>query len=226
MEIVQAGDSTVFVRFEDRVDVEVNRRVVDLASRIDSTRVPGVRDVVPAYASIAIHFDPLRTDYEALIQVIESKARERAPRQAEDRSPISIPVCYDPECGPDLADVASRAGLSEREVIALHADRPYRVFMLGFLPGFAYLGMIDERIAAPRLSTPRLRVARGSVGIAGRQTGIYPVESPGGWRIIGRTPISLFDVSRPQPSLFSAGDLVRFHAIDRSEFERLQATAR
>jgi len=110
-------------------------------------------------------------------------------------------------------------------VIALHADRPYRVFMVGFLPGFAYLGTIDERIAAPRLSTPRLRVARGSVGIAGRQTGIYPMESPGGWRIIGRTPISLFDVSRSQPSLFSAGDLVTFQAIDRSEFERLQATA-
>jgi len=132
-----------------------------------------------------------------------------------------VPVCYGGELGPDLPSVAEFARMSPEEVVSIHAGATYRVFMLGFLPGFAYLGAVDERIAAPRQMTPRPRVRRGSVGIAGLQTGIYPADTPGGWQIIGRSPVSPFDLSRSAPFLFSAGDVVQFVPIDRAEYERL-----
>jgi inhibitor of KinA len=130
-------------------------------------------------------------------------------------------VCYGGDYGPDLADVASLAGMSPEEVVAVHAAVTYRVFMLGFLPGFAYMGVVDARIAAPRRANPRVRVPKGSVGIAGRQTGIYPLDAPGGWQLIGRTALEPFDIARPSPFLFKAGDCVRFVPVARTELERL-----
>jgi inhibitor of KinA len=136
------------------------------------------------------------------------------------QTPVRIPVCYDAELGPDLAAVASFAGVSEADVVRVHTGATYRVFMLGFVPGFAYLGTVDERIAMPRRAAPRVRVPAGSVGIAGAQTGVYPAETPGGWQLIGRTPLKPFDPLREDPFLMKSGDAVQFFAIDRAEYDR------
>jgi inhibitor of KinA len=169
---------------------------------------------------VGIHFDPLRTDARALIDKVEREAAAIRPAISRDAAPVRIPVLYGGAFGPDLADVAAFAGLSIRETIERHAAPVYRVFMLGFVPGFPYMGPVDERIAIPRRATPRVRVPEGSVGIAGRQTGIYPSETPGGWQLIGRTPVRPFDLRRRLPFLLQPGDLVRFEPIAEDEYER------
>jgi len=218
--IVPAGDSALIVEFEERIDPAINARAIALADSLQAAAIAGVRDVVPTYRSVAVFFDPLRTNYDTLLERIERDAGRPAPDAARQAEPVRIPVCYGGDLGPDLGAVAAFGGISADEVIALHASATYRVFMLGFVPGFAYMGIVDARIAAPRHSTPRVRVPAGSVGIAGVQTGIYPAETPGGWQLIGRTPIKPFDANRAQPFLMKAGDAVRFYAIDRAEYER------
>jgi len=223
--IVAAGDGAVLVELEDRIDAVVNERAVALAQAIRAATLRGVRDVVPTYRSVAIHFDPLRTDYDGLVARVNTWMTEQPERTRPpygDPSPVRVPVCYAGEFGPDLAEVAAFAAVSEAEAVRLHTSRMYRVFMLGFVPGFAYMGIVDAHIAAPRLSTPRVRVPAGSVGIAGVQTGIYPVSTPGGWRIIGRTPVKPFDLSRREPALFKPGDAVQFYAIDPEEYARFE----
>lgn len=217
--VVAAGDSVLIVEFEDRIDEAVNGRVVALAESLRQRSVAGVRDVVPTFRSVAIYFDPLRTDVSALSRLLEDRALLGSAVR-RDSETIRIPVCYGGVHGPDLETVAAAAGLSETEVADIHSGSTYRVYMLGFLPGFAYLGPVDERIAAARRATPRLRVPAGSVALAGRQTGVYPMESPGGWQLIGKTPVKPFDVGRLNPFLFSAGDRVQFYRIDAREFER------
>ncbi len=204
-----AGDALLLVEFEPAITPEVNRRVVALGAAIAAARVAGVRDVVPSYASVGVHVDPLRFDHAALEAVI-SHAWDAAAQEATRQREVEIPVCYGGAFGPDLADVARFAACSEDEVVARHAAGHYRVYMLGFLPGFAYLGGVASTIAMPRRPSPRTSVPAGSVGIAGSQTGVYPCESPGGWRLIGRTPLSMFDLSRPAPALLAPGDSVRF----------------
>ena len=227
--IVAAGDAAVIVELENRIDPVVNETAIALAKAIQTAAVPGVRDVVPTYRSVAIHFDPLRTDYDALVARVNtwmedgSQSLEGTRRPNGDPSPVRVPVCYAGGFGPDLSDVAAFAAVSEAEAVRLHTSRIYRVFMLGFMPGFPYMGIVDQRIAAPRLSTPRVRVPVGSVGIAGMQTGIYSVSTPGGWRIIGRTPLKPFDVSRGEPVLFKPGDAVQFYAIDPGEYARFES---
>lgn len=219
--IVPAGDSALIVEFEERIDPVVNARTIACAEAIQSARVAGVRDVVPTYRSVAVYFDPLRTDRDLLTQCLEREAGRPVPPASAARTPVRIPVCYGGDLGPDLADVAAFAGLTEADVVRTHAAGAYRVFMLGFVPGFAYLGIVDPRIAMPRHATPRVRVPAGSVGIAGVQTGVYPAETPGGWQLIGRTPIEPFDSSRDDPFLMRAGDTVQFFPIDRAEYERM-----
>lgn len=222
--VVEAGDSALVVEFEERIDPAVNARVVALADRMLAEPVPGVRDVVPTYRSVAVYFDPLRTSYEALVDRLEREASSSDLRARPKPDLIRIPVCYGGEFGPDLASVARFAGMTESAVVELHTAKTYLVFMLGFSPGMAYLGVVDGRIAAPRHETPRVQVARGSVGIAGGQTGVYPVETPGGWQIVGRTPLKPFDLTRSSPFLMKPGDAVSFLAIDRVEFDRLERT--
>jgi inhibitor of KinA len=175
-------------------------------------------------STVTVFFEPLRTDRNALIASIEREAT-RPSVQVVDRQPIRVPVCYGGVLGPDLARVAEFGGMSEADAVRLHTDTRYRVFMLGFLPGFAYLGLVHPRIATPRLTTPRTRVPRGSVGIAGLQTGIYPADTPGGWQIVGRTPMRPFDDRRDEPFLFAAGDAVEFYPIDQPEYDRLVQAA-
>ena len=217
--IVPAGDSALIVEFEERIDPAVNARAIACAVTIQAANLPGVRDVVPTYRSVAIYFDPLRTDSAAMIACVNRAAAQAVPELAAARAPVRIPVCYGGELGPDLAGVAAFAGMPEDDVVRLHTTTTYRVFMLGFVPGFAYLGIVDERIAMPRRSTPRVRVPSGAVGIAGVQTGVYPAETPGGWQLIGRTPVKPFDASRTDPFLMQAGDSVQFYRIAREEFD-------
>jgi len=218
--IVPAVDSALVVEFEERIDPDVNARTIACAEAIQAANLAGVRDVVPTYRSVAVYFDPLRTGGDALTACLEREAGKPAPSASVSRAPVRIPVCYGDELGPDLAGVAAFAQMSEADVVHVHAAGVYRVFMLGFVPGFAYLGIVDERIAMPRHASPRVRVPAGSVGIAGVQTGVYPAETPGGWQLIGRTPVKPFDPARADPFLMKAGDAVQFYPIDRREYDR------
>jgi len=219
LSVVPAGDAALVVEFEDRIDPEVNARAVRLAEAITAERVGGVLDVVPTYRSVTVYFDPLRVEYvrlRAFLDRADHAARAAVTTSAE---PIRIPVCYGGELGPDLAEVAGFAGMTEQQVVDVHAGRSYRVYMLGFVAGFAYMCSVDVRIAMPRRPTPRVRVPLGSVGIGTVQTGIYPAETPGGWRLIGRTPIKPFDPARTEPFLLKAGDIVQFYPITRAEHD-------
>ena len=206
--IREAGDSALLLELDAVIDPHINARAVAIAAALRRDQLPGVRDIVSAFRSVAVFFNPLRADAAAIAEAMR-RACDVAP-VADDRSPIDVEVVYGGDGGPDLADVAAFAGCAPADVIDRHASRTYRVFMLGFLPGFAYMGAVDDSIAAPRRATPRTHVPAGSVGIAGRQTGIYPFDSPGGWQIIGRTAMTIFDPDRIPPALFAPGDHVRF----------------
>jgi KipI family sensor histidine kinase inhibitor len=219
--IVPAGDAALVVEFEEKIDAAISARGAALADALNAEQIAGVRDVVPTYRSVAVYFDPLKTDQQRLLSSLERLAAQPAQPDTRRRASIQIPVCYGGEYGPDLPKVAACAGLAESDVIALHAGATYQVMMLGFMPGFAYMGVVNARIAAPRLDTPRPRVPRGSVGIAQEQTGIYPGDTPGGWQLIGRTPVRPFDLDRRDPCLFRSGDEVRFVPIARKEFDDL-----
>lgn len=218
-----AGDSLLLVEFGSRIAPSLNARAVRLADVLRAARIPGVRDVVPAYCTVGVHFDPLATDRVALEETVRDAARLAGHEPGTSGRVIEIPVCYGGAYGPDLGEVADWAGLAQDEVVRRHAARTYRVYMLGFLPGFAYMASVDRRIAIPRHRVPRERVSAGSVGIAGEQTGVYPAASPGGWHIIGRTPVAMFDLARAEPSLCRPGDRVRFRRISTAEFEELAA---
>lgn len=215
-----AGDSALLVSFDTsgRIDLEINRQAHTLAAALEATALadplPGIGEAVPGYATLLVHYDPLVLEYAD----VESRVRACLVNDAVSlREPrrVEIPVVYGGAEGPDLDFVAQHSGLSVEEVVRIHTSRDYPVFLMGFTPGFPYLGGMDPAIAAPRLPTPRSRVPAGSVGIAGEQTGVYPLESPGGWRIIGRTPLRLFDANQAEPFLLAPGDLVRFVAAAR-----------
>jgi inhibitor of KinA len=206
-----AGDTLLLVEFEPVIDPLVNERVVELGDAVRARRVPGVRDVVPGYCTLGIHFDPLRTDLAALERAVVSKGTGlQTITSLPAARVVEIEVRYGGEEGPDLEEVARFGGCTAREVIEQHCGTLYRVYMLGFVPGFAYLGRVPAAIAAPRHRVPRDQVRAGSVGIAGQQTGVYPIDSPGGWQLIGRTTAVMFDPEREPASLLSAGDMVRF----------------
>ena len=211
MKIQPCGDSLLLVELEPAIDPVINERAILLAARLRARGARGVRDVAPGYCTVGVHFDPLHTDLAALEQAIAGECQDLEGVEAiVERGAIEIPVRYGGTHGPDLDAVAAHAGCSAADVIARHCARTYRVYMLGFVPGFAYMGRVDPSIAAPRHRVPRERVPAGAVGIAGMQTGVYPVESPGGWQLIGHTETVMFDPDREPPSLLAAGDFVRF----------------
>lgn len=210
--IVSVGDSCVSLQFAAAIDPIVNARCIALAAALETRVLQGVRDVVPTYNAVTVHFDPLAIDRLVLNAELERLAAATPVAADTDPRTVEIPVTYGGPAGPDLSAVAEFAKCSEAEVVRLHTDVRYRVYMLGFLPGFAYMGSVPRQIAMPRLDTPRVRVAAGSIGIAGEQTGIYPCDTPGGWRIIGRTSSKVFDAERAEPSLLKAGDYVTFVA--------------
>ena len=216
------GDRAIFVEFGDAIDPQINRRARNLALVLQKEGIPGVIETVPAYRSLLVYFEPRQINARQLRETLYQLAQ--SPGEGELRKPrlIEIPTAYGGEYGPDLEFVAAHNSLSTPEVVRLHAGTPYLIYMIGFIPGFPYLGGISSKIAAPRLATPRVKIPAGSVGIAGRQTGIYPAESPGGWQLIGRTPLKLFDPGREPPALFQAGDYLRFTSITPEEFTRVK----
>jgi inhibitor of KinA len=221
IEIAAAGDQGFLVRVGETIGREVAGRVRACLAALDRARPDWVVDLVPAYASVLVLYDPLLAEPEEARgwiagRVAGARARAVRPRRLE------VPVWYDPEVGPDLEEVARLHGVSVERLIDLHAGCEYLVYMLGFKPGFPYMGELPEALATPRLATPRLRVPAGSVGIAGRQTGVYPVACPGGWRLLGRTPWRIFDAARAEPFRFRPGDLVRFRSIGRERFRELE----
>jgi KipI family sensor histidine kinase inhibitor len=222
--IREAGDSGVLLELEEVIDPSVNARAIAVAAALRRESIDGLRDVVSTYRTVAVHFDPLRVDVDAVRAAVERASTA----QASDLSgrTVDVAVQYGGEAGPDLIEVARYAGVSPDVAVGVHSGAAYRVFMLGFLPGFAYMGTVDTTIAMPRRETPRVRVPAGSVGIAGQQTGVYPRESPGGWRLIGRTNARVFDASRSETCLFAPGDVVRFTPADRLDFGRAQPSDR
>lgn len=226
MRILAQGEGGIVVELGDAIDPGLNARVRRLARELADRLHGRVLEVVPTYRSLLVVHDPLREPRPALVRDIEALARTVGEAQADGLERIvRIPVCYGGAHGPDLEAVAAHAGLPPAQVVSLHAAPVYRVYMLGFLPGFPYLGGLDRRIACPRLDSPRTRIPPGSVGIGGEQTGIYPVESPGGWRLLGRTPLRLFDPAARRPFLLGAGDGIRFVPVDESAFAELSGRA-
>jgi len=222
------GDHALTIEMGDAIDPVINQKVISLFHQLKKNKIDGVKDIIPAYHSLTLVYDTAylknkvktSTVYEWICKQIESTLDNIGFVDAENIRQISIPVCYDEILAPDLFELAAMHQLSVDDLIEIHSSSPYRVFMIGFLPGFAYMGSVDPRIATPRKISPRTKVPAGSVGIAGEQTGIYPFDSPGGWQLIGRTPVKMFDVQRSEPCFLQPGDEVRFYPITLHEFEK------
>lgn len=221
--LLNAGEQGLVIELGDRIDPALNRRVRRLADGIAALNRPGIIELVPSYRSLLVYFDPLRLPRKELGSMVAAMLdNEDGLVQAERRAKtVVIPVCYGGGFGPDLAFVAEHVGLTEEEVAAKHSAPSYLVYMLGFMPGFPYLGGLPEELAVPRLETPRTRIPAGSVAIAGNQTGFYPLESPGGWRIIGRTPIFPLAYPADRPPLFSQGDYLKFKAVAPDSYDAI-----
>ncbi len=209
------GDSAILIQLGDAIDPALNQRVHALSALLQS--IPAVIETIPAYCTILVHYDPLGTTYNQIKNLIEEKISHLDESTHRPSRRLEIPVLYGNASGPDLEPAATTLALSPSELIRLHSEREYTVYMMGFTPGFPYMGILDERLTLPRLSTPRTRVPAGSVAIAGSQTGIYPVDSPGGWHILGHTPLKLFDPLSESPFLFAPGDTVKFTPLPEGE---------
>ena len=219
--ILTSSDCSLCVEFGNAISEEINKQVRSFTVAAETAQIKGVTELVPTYRSVTVHYRPevigYARLYEQLSRIVNGLKEAEIPPAGE----IRVPVCYGGEHGPDLINVAKLHDMTPEEVIRLHTTPVYLNYMLGFLPGFCYLGGLDKRIHTPRLTTPRVKIPAGSVGIAGAQTGVYPLESPGGWQLIGRTPLRLYDPRRAQPILLEAGMQLRFCPIDRETFERL-----
>lgn len=211
--LLPAGDSALLIEFADEIDDSVNDRVHALAHALRTETRPEILDLVPAYSSLLVCYDPRRVSFTEMCALLQRALESLQTYTPPEPRLVEIPTQYGGEFGPDLAFVAQRNIIAEDDVIRLHTSVVYRVYFVGFAPGFAYLGSVPEQIAVPRMETPRTRVPAGSVGIAGRQTGIYPMETPGGWRIIGRTALLLFDPNCDPPAFLRPGDHVQFVPI-------------
>lgn len=222
--MLNAGEQGLVIEFGDQVDPQVNRKVHRLAERIKQAQLVAVIETVPTYRSLLVYFNPLQISRQQLKEKLFTllQTEETVAGDAEECRVVTIPVCYAGEFAPDIEFVASHNKLAVDEVVQIHTSKPYLVYMLGFIPGFPYLGGMSEKIATPRLKTPRTKIPAGSVGIAGSQTGFYPVESPGGWQIIGRTPIRSFNPKAEQSFLFVAGDYLKFQPITPEEYEKIR----
>ncbi len=224
VEIIPASDRSLLVLFGEKLSLDHHARVLALWRSATDSQLPGVTSVSPAYASLLVRFDPLRVTMQRLEERLRELVRVSASASpALPSQQVELPVCYHPQVAPDLLDLAAECGLSPEEVATVHTGKEYLVYFLGFAPGFAYMGDVDSRIARPRHSAPRTRVPQGAVGIAGRQTGIYPRSMPGGWRLIGCCPLPLVtpDADPRHQTLLQTGDIVRFRSILLDEFQEL-----
>jgi KipI family sensor histidine kinase inhibitor len=216
-----AGDHGLLVEYGDEIDLEVNTKVRTMAIIMKQNTPKGVIETIPTYRSLLIVYDPSITNLAKLQKELQSLEERLDEIQIPPPDTVEIPVCYGGEFGPDIEFVAETHDLSVKEVIQIHSEPEYLIYMVGFTPGFPFLGGLSEKLHTPRLETPRTFVPKGSVGIANNQTGIYPVSSPGGWQLIGRSPIKLFAPERPNPFLYQAGDHIKFKPITLEEYSRL-----
>lgn len=229
--IFPLGESAVTVDFGNEISAELNGGVLSLAKYFEENPFAGLIETVPAYSSLTVFFDVFQirrnnANVETAFDWVKTKI-EIALLKTSENLPVEsrlveIPVCFEPEFAPDLESLATRNNLSAEEIVRIFLSQTHRVYMLGFLPGFAYMGEVDERIAMERKTNPRLKIPAGSIGIAGKQTGIYSLESPGGWQIVGRTPLRMFDSQKEPPALLQAGDQVQFYPIDKPAFAHRQ----
>ena len=222
IKLLTAGDSSILLQFGNTIDPAINRKIAATVQLMREQHINGVTDVIPAFCSLLINYDPRVISYEQIKGRMEALVKIDVTAGDTRKRVFEIPVCYGGEYGPDIRNIADHAGMSVEEVIQIHTSRDYLIYMLGFLPGFTYLGGLDERIHTPRLANPRIRIPAGSVGIGGSQTGIYPMDSPGGWQLMGMTPVKTYDPDREVPILVEAGDYIRFVAIDEDEFHRIK----
>lgn len=222
--ISPVGDRAISIDFGQVIDPTINRHIRQTIERIKELQLEGIIELVPTYCALLVEYDAMLYSYSEICNIIEPTLEEGMTNTTNELvTVVEVPTVYGGEFGPDLSFVASHNHLSEDEVISIHSGTDYLVYMLGFIPGFTYLGGMNPRIATPRLSSPRTLIPAGSVGIAGEQTGTYPSDSPGGWQIIGRTPVTMYDMSKAQAALLNAGDYVRYVPIDESEFHRIKA---
>jgi inhibitor of KinA len=229
--IFPLGDTALIIDFGNRIDKDINENVLRLFYQLKDGSHPFIIDLIPAYSSLAVYYDvgavhqkkaEDQTAFEAMVEVVEKLWNHEQEVSLQPKRLIKIPVCYAAPFATDIQCIAEQKSMAVEEIIHLHTCRTYKVYMIGFLPGFSYMGEVDERIAVPRKPQPQ-NVQAGAVGIAGTQTGIYPLDSPGGWQIIGRTPLRLFDKEREQPVLLQPGDEIQFYSITENEFTRYQA---
>lgn len=218
------GDQCLLVRFGHCISEEVNQLVINFARSVVDEDIEGIVEVVPAYAEVAVYYNALYISYSEVLTFLKKLSVTNMPEVGYQRKIVRIPVCYGGEFGPDIKHVADHNGITVDDVIKIHSAAVYPVYMLGFTPGFCYLGDMSDSISCPRKERPRLSVPAGSVGIAGGQTGIYPLETPGGWQLIGQTPLELFDAQREPKVLVRAGDAIQFHAINQAEFDEVGST--
>ena len=217
-----SGDSALVIQFGNEISVEVNKKIRKMMDDIKKENIDGIVELVPTYCSLLINYDVLKIDYNTLTEKLKKfLSNNEATVEDEEVTLIEIPTLYNDECGPDLEYVAEYNKLSKEEVIKIHTGTDYLVYMLGFMPGFTYLGGMSEKIATPRLESPRLQIYPGSVGIAGKQTGMYPSMSPGGWRIIGRTPLKLYNPDSDIPVYISSGDYIRYVSVGEEKYNEI-----
>lgn len=216
-----AGDRALVMEFGQEIDPAINARIRASLRALDRAKPDYLLETIPTYRSLLIIYDPIKIGYQELTEELRDLI-STGDEEEQTIKIVEIPVIYGGDYGPDLDYVAQHNGLDKEEVIKIHSSQDYLVYMLGFTPGFSYLGGMDERIATPRLAEPRTKIPAGSTGIAGSQTGIYPIDSPGGWQLIGRTPVKLYDPLSDPPVLLSAGDFVRFIPIDIEDYKRIE----
>lgn len=219
--ILLTGDTSLSVEFGNAINEAINHDIRAYKIALEKADIPGIVETVPTYRSLMVHYDPSVIRYGELRKKLETLLGEMDEIVIPPSPVLEIPVLYGGEMGPDLPFVAEHSGLSEEEVIRIHSSAEYLIYMLGFTPGFTYLGGMSEKIATPRLKQPRVKIPAGSVGIAGTQTGIYPIDSPGGWQLIGRTPVKMYDPDREVPILPEAGQYIKFFPVTQEEYDRI-----
>ncbi|QZY54188.1 5-oxoprolinase subunit PxpB [Crassaminicella profunda] len=217
-----AGEKALVIEFGNEISEKINSKVRAMMIAIEKNNIEGIIEMTPTYRSLMVHYDPLKKDYHSLLKQLQLLESQMDKIEIPLPEVIEIPTVYGKEFGPDIENVAKHNGLTVEEVIKIHTSREYLIYMLGFTPGFPYLGGMNEKIATPRLKTPRTKISGGSVGIAGSQTGIYPIDSPGGWQLIGKTPLKLYDAYRESPILLGSGNYIKFVAIDENTYKRTE----
>lgn len=220
--ILPAGDSAMVVEFGTEIDDEINKHVMILSKLIKEKKIKGVREVLPTFRSLMIFYDYKKISFGKLKRIVEKMETMQGNTSDDKFRTLLVPCCYDQKFGLDLEDMTALCDLSKEEIIKLHSEVDYKIYMLGFLPGFVYLGGLNPKICAPRLNTPRTKIPKGSVGIGGTQTGVYPVDSPGGWRLIGSTPIDFYNPKLEKPILCNAGEKIKFVPISAGEYDQIK----